>query len=223
MHTIFHGVVKTLFIYWFEKNNSVFSLKTKMQEINHRLLSIRPPSYVSCTPRSIFDWKIWRAHEFLNFILFYALMVFSNALMVFSNGVILLYLYQEKIEKENLPLINKILINFVEDLPKLYDNFILTSGIHELLHLVEQTNQLGPLNTFNCFQFEELNRKIANLIKGQNLLGEEFIKLFSICQNMSNISLDLNSDSKVGKFIDKYFWIKSSNRKKLSKKKALSI
>ena len=61
------------------------------------------------------------------------------------------------------------------------------SGMHELLHLVKCTVEFGPLNNINGFPFEELNRKITRLIKGKDLIGEEFIKLFSTVQCLSKL------------------------------------
>jgi hypothetical protein len=59
------------------------------------------------------------------------------------------------------------------------------SGMHELLHLVDCTLDFGPLNSISLFTFEELNRKGVRLIKGKDLIGEEFIKLLSTAQCLS--------------------------------------
>ena len=49
-----------------------------MQEIDNRLLKIRPPTFVPSTPKSLYSYKLWRAHEYLAFFLFYALPVFKD-------------------------------------------------------------------------------------------------------------------------------------------------
>ena len=42
------------------------------------------------------------------------------------------------------------------------------------------------LNNDTClFEFEELNRKISRSIKGQNLVGDEFIKKWSLSLNLA--------------------------------------
>ena len=80
MHSILYGVVKVLFKYWFEKDkNKPYSLRSKVKEIDARLKNVRPPNYVSNYPRSIeTTWHLWRCHEFLSFILYYALIVFKD-------------------------------------------------------------------------------------------------------------------------------------------------
>ena len=69
---------------------------------------------------------------------------------------------------------------FVKKKRKLYDQHFNTSNIHEIIHLVDCTIEQGPLNDTCLFEFEELNRKISRSIKGQNLVGDEFIKKFDI-------------------------------------------
>lgn len=77
MHSILYGVVKNLFTYWFEMNCQ-FSLKAYKQRIDQRLLGIRTPAFINSAPRSINDFKNWRAHEYLHFILFYSQVVFKD-------------------------------------------------------------------------------------------------------------------------------------------------
>jgi hypothetical protein len=72
---------------------------------------------------------------------------------------------------------------FVEELSEsedaLYPKSIMLSGVHEMLHLVDCTISFGPLNSMNCFPFEELNRKIMSFTHGHDLIGEELYKIYS--------------------------------------------
>jgi hypothetical protein len=91
------------------------------------------------------------------------------------------------------------------------------SGVHELLHLVQCTKNFGPLNGCNCFEFEELNRLFLKLIKGNDLIGEEFIKLFSYLKVLNSYSSNSLTNSKFKEFINKNSAIKTSNLKHKSK------
>jgi hypothetical protein len=55
MHSILEGVIKRLFKAWFDDKHDpelpYKSLKKYMVEINLRLMSIRPPSYIPAAPR----------------------------------------------------------------------------------------------------------------------------------------------------------------------------
>jgi hypothetical protein len=81
------------------------------------------------------------------------------------------HLLSKRIEREKLKFVEDLLVKSVSNLEKLYSQTIMVSGFHELLHLVKCTRYFSPLNNVSCFQFEELNRKMKNMIKGKDLIG----------------------------------------------------
>ena len=222
MHGVCIGVVKLLFFYWFQKANKeeTFSLKDKIGDIEIRIKSIRPPSFIPCHPRPLATWNLWRCHEYFTFIVYYSLFVFRGIMKqeyldhLTDLVVSLEILLSKNIIKSELGQVEILLKRFVKNMNVLYDASALTSGIHELLHLVDCTINFGPLNSTNCFQFEELNRKIMQLIKGRDLIGEEFFKLFTILQSLCNfVSLVKFTNPILYDFVTKYSIIKSSNKK----------
>lgn len=74
------------------------------------------------------------------------------------------FFYSEKIEKKKLNSVQNLLRKFLSQINNLYDNYIIKSGFHELLHLSELTESFGPINGCNCYQFEEINRKITGFM-----------------------------------------------------------
>ena len=80
-------------------------------------------------------------------------------------------LLQKEILKSDLIHVQQILKAFVCEVEQLYPPNIMLSGMHELLHIVDCTISSGPINYVNCFQFEEINRKIVSLINGFELVG----------------------------------------------------
>ncbi len=75
------------------------------------------------------------------------------------------------------------------------------SGGHELLHLVECSIQFGHLNSINCFPFNEPIRKFLNFIHGKDLIGEEFIKIFSIILSLCTSTHNDNINNQLQQFI----------------------
>jgi hypothetical protein len=70
--------VKRFFKFWFdetvkEEEKYYYSLKSHIHEIDKRLMKIRVSSFIPTTPRSIRDYKLWRAKEFLSFLIYYLL------------------------------------------------------------------------------------------------------------------------------------------------------
>ena len=97
------------------------------------------------------------------------------------------------------------------------------SGVHELLHLVDCTKEFGSLNTINCFTFEEMNRKVCGIIHGRDLIGEEFVKVFSTGQSLAKFISNCKEETKLNEFIKKTIIFKTSNRKKSNKHKTLKV
>jgi hypothetical protein len=227
MHSVLEGVVKRFFKLWFEEKvdkslniENNYSLKHFVEEIDTRLLNIKIPSFIPVCPRSILEYHTWRANEFLAFVLFYMLPVFNGLMkpIFYTNitkfVVALEYLLNREMKRQNLEVVKQIFKLFVKEVEEIYPENIMLSGMHELLHLVDYTKRFGKLNLVNCFQFEELNRKIGNLIFGKDLIGDGFLLNFSILQALNNFCKNFTSSSKLKDLIDKHKVIKTSNKKR---------
>ena len=204
MHSILEGVVKNFFKFWFSteyKVSEYFSLRNFVSEIDRKLLLIKPPT-------------------FLAFILYYAIPVFNNIMpdKLFKNIIKLIIFIETLLSKEvsvvHLKMSQNLVVEFIDELDDLYPKNIMLSGVHELLHFVEGTLDFGPVNITNLFTYEELNRKIIRLIKGKDLIGEEFIKLFSTAQCLSKVE---PSSIELKEYLSQTAVLRSSNRKNKGK------
>ncbi len=230
MHSVLEGVVKSLFEYWFspEYSRGEHSVRKYMQEIDKRLLSIKPPTFVPYTPRPIFIYNLWRAHEYMTFILYYALPVFREILAdKYYKNLIKLVIFLEnlllpKFDKNFAQELEKMIFSFVRELEYLYPPNVMRSGVHELVHLVDCTLDYGPLNIINCFQFEELNRKITRLYNGQDLIGEEIINNFSTLQSLAHFSFQI-MNPELRNLIFSKINVKSSNKKTYSNQNVIKV
>ena len=143
MHSVLEGVVKNFFNYWFNsKISSQCSLAKFMQKIDKRLLKIKPPKYIPCTPRSIYNHNLSRAHEYSTFILFYALPVFrglmnSDCYENLKKMVIFLEVNLSPVINVNELKQAEILVqDFVKELSELYDERVMLSEIFQ--HFLQQ-------------------------------------------------------------------------------------
>jgi hypothetical protein len=227
MHSIFLGGIKLFFKYWFEYSQlNSFSFKLNLSELNARIKLIRPPQFITQAPRNLQDFNNWRAHEFMNFILFFAIPVFYKIIpeIYFENLLLLVIVlenvFSKSVLKSDLFLLKKMIHEFLFELDDLYDEHIYSSGIHELSHLVSSILESGPPNAINLMQFEELNRTVTRSINGQDLVGDEYIRNVNIAKNLiyhinsSPEFLAQSADYEILSFINKYAHIKSSNLKR---------
>ena len=128
-------------------------------------------------------------------------------------------LLAEEVYKDQLYDVQMVLSDFMCEAEILYEKKIMLSGFHEIIHLVKCSRDYGPLNVINSFQFEEINRKITRLIKGRDLMGEEFIKLFSIYQSLETFKSINVKNQDILEFLIEYGQFKTSNRKKRNQNK----
>ena len=222
MHSVLEGVVKSLFNLWFgqENHDMRFSLRKYISLIDARLLNICPPKFVPTATRSLISWKMWRAHEYLSFLMFYSLPIF-NDIMDRQQFVHLVKLcsFMEKILSREIKLSDldnaqKLIVQFVEEYSGFYGIRNMLSGVHELFDaLVDCTKYFGPFNFINCLPFEELNRKVVGLIHGRNFMGEEFIKIFNLIQGLSSKCSSISTYSRFYHFIKNEMKFKTSNKK----------
>ena len=143
MHSILEGVTKSFFKFWFttEYSDRTFSLVNYMREIDSRLLQIQPPQFVTNAPRRINTWNLWRAHEFLHFMLYYSLPVLFQLLPFrhftnLKNLVIFMEIILTRdIEKSVLLSAQHLIADVVKELASLYGKEVMLSGIYSLLEL----------------------------------------------------------------------------------------
>ena len=128
MHSIFLGVCKLLFYYWFTApTTNSYSLKSKLNELNVKLLAMKPPNFVAQAPRKLEEYTKWRAHEFMNFFLFFAVPLFKDIMSEdYYKHILLLIIPLEnllckKILRINLDLVESMLKEFVVDSVDFYD------------------------------------------------------------------------------------------------------
>ena len=74
MHCLYGGVVKMMMNLWFDSCNSKerWYCKPHLNTVNSRLLSIRPPSELTKTPRSLIDRKYWKGIQYKIYFIIYS-------------------------------------------------------------------------------------------------------------------------------------------------------
>lgn len=144
-----------------------------------RLKNISPTLDIKRLLRSISEHlKYWKANELRSFLLYYGLPVFYGLLpdehfehyFYFVRAIYLLLL--ESISEEQLKIAEQLLqqFSFKFSQLELYELRYQTLNIHQLLHLVDNVRDLGPLYTHSCFSFENKNGFVLKVIHGTQFI-----------------------------------------------------
>ena len=191
MHCVLLGVVKMHANLWFDKSHKqeIFSISSRVTEVDQRLLGIKPPSYIARLPRSLSEISHFKAAELKNFLLFYSLPCLIGILPQdqFHHFSLLVYatyiLLQEKITAQDILQCKRMLMEFVINIPALYGDRYLTSNVHLLLHLTDRVADLGPLWSTSCFYFEDFNGQLRRLFHGTQSIEKQIA--FAVCVHQS--------------------------------------
>lgn len=175
MHAVLLGVSRTLCELWLGKKNhrKVYYIPTQKQnELNSKLVVIKPCNFVKRKPRSLAHIAKFKAIEFKYLILYYFPIIlweflpkrFFDHFMLLSSSIYTLL--GTKISSSDINNAEEKLRKFVYDFEHLYGEEHVTMCIHLLTHISESVRRHGPLWTQSAFSFESNNGRLMKYVKG---------------------------------------------------------
>ena len=97
---------------------------------------------------------------------------------------------------------DKLLDSFVQSFSILYSERFCTLNVHQLIHLVDDVRDLGPLYTHSCFTFEDKNGFLLKLFHGTQFIDHQILSAVSLTQKLPKlrercVPVDLRSNLSV--------------------------
>ncbi|XP_036138283.1 uncharacterized protein LOC118644257 [Monomorium pharaonis] len=195
MHLICLGVMRKLISLWLKHQ---FPRRiTFCERISQLLKNIRStvPSEFNRRPRSLKDYKQWKATEFRTFLLYLGPVVLKDILdkNMYNNFLTLHVAISILInqvfckEADYLDYAENLLKHFVRSFIKLYGKAHASHNIHNLLHLVADVRKFGILDNFSCFRFENYMSTIKKLLRKGDKPLQQFSRRLGEIENV-NIS-----------------------------------
>ncbi|KAK3910803.1 hypothetical protein KUF71_004291 [Frankliniella fusca] len=173
MHCLYLGVTRQMLKLWFIDGK--YANKAKL--LSQKLLQLAPPYYMQRVPQAIEKIIHWKATEFRSFLFNLSMVVLKDLLepedynhfSLFVKGVCLLN--PNSISEDDLKESEIHLTRFVGEFEGLYGVNNMSHNLHMCLHLTHCVRLLGPLWAVSCFNFEDINGRILNLIHGTRHVG----------------------------------------------------
>lgn len=187
MHAVLLGTVRQLVFLWLDtkSHSKPYYLGHKSKEIDSLLLSLRPPSEIKRSPRSLDLRKYWKASEWRNFLLFYSFPCLKGVLplkymlhwhlLIFS----IFNLMKTPIKPDVLRKCNLALHKFAGLMADLYGEENCSFNIHLLTHLASSVRWWGPLWATSAFVFEDANGRLLNFFHGTKGVSCQIFKSFT--------------------------------------------
>jgi len=94
---------------------------------------------------------------------------YYSHLALFVKGISLLN--TSSISEEDLLLSSLLLNQFVAQFSSLYGSKSMTHNLHLILHLPRYVKLIGPLWSFSCYKFEDINGRLSNFVHGTCHVG----------------------------------------------------
>ncbi|XP_077516568.1 uncharacterized protein LOC144126577 [Amblyomma americanum] len=155
MHSVLLGVVRQVTETILSTSNSgqhfYVGRPSTLEDIDSRLLAIKPPHCVTRLPRPIRELGHWKASEWRQWILFYALPCLEGILHpdywrhLCKLSEALHILLREELTLSEIAKTGNLLHSFFIQCKRLYGVASLTFNVHVLLHLANCARSLGSL------------------------------------------------------------------------------
>lgn len=189
MHCALLGVTSTLVSLWYDTKNkdATYYIRTKgKSDLNHRIISIKPPSVINRKPRSLSEKEHFKANEWRSFLLYY---------LTYSLGGILNKCYVEhfqllsaatfilsknQIHVAEIEKARQMLVRFANEYESLYGKTSVTMNIHLLRHLTDAVMNSGPLWSQSMFGFEQSNGDLVKSVKAYTNVLHQISEKYSM-------------------------------------------
>jgi hypothetical protein len=175
MHLACLGVMRRLILYWKGPDGPLHvRLGRKLIcDLSSRLLQLSQfvPVEFARKPRSLDDVMRWKATEFREFLLYSGPLVLHNILVddLYDHFMLLFVsmriLASQQLSQQYCDYADELLVKFVSDAQVLYGNDILVYNVHCLIHLANDVKNLGCLDDFSAFVFENKLGQLKKLVR----------------------------------------------------------
>ena len=206
MHLILLGIVKKLITMWLETKvredwHCIRLDITMKDEITNRLLSYIEtcPKEFARKPRSISNFRMYKATEFRMFLLYTGIMCLKGkvASRVYHNFLLLacamrIYLCDRSSKKRNLCQHAQAMLKaFVVHYKKIYGEKQVVYNVHSLLHIHEDVAKYGNLEHISSFPFENYMQGFKRKIRSGKNSFQQLIRRIDEEQRFSFLEPDV--------------------------------
>ncbi len=106
-------------------------------------------------------------------------------------------LLSDSISLTSLTLARTLLFDFCRTFPRLYHPCFETINVHNLLHLCDKVQDLGPLYTQSAFFYEDLNGDIRHMFNGTRSIHTQVLEAVSVEQQLPILAKTIQPGSAV--------------------------
>lgn len=184
MHLVCLGIVKKLLILWIRgkpKQQKLSNFQISSISSNLSALKSQTTCEFSRKPRALSEVDRWKATEFRHFLLYSGIVVIRNVVSAENFKLFVSLCIGVRIlcsplhHMKHNEYAKQLLIYFAKTFGSLYGEDQISYNVHALIHLADDVKNLGPLDRFSAFKFENALGKLKKLIRSPNKPLEQVI------------------------------------------------
>ena len=221
MHLVCLGVVRRLLLYWKGPVGPLCARlgRRDVDRLSQKLVLLCPniPSDFVRKPRSVSEVMRWKATEFRQFLLYTGPVVLQDILsekmyhhfMLLSVAVRILAC--PKFALSFCDYAHELLVLFVNEAEQLYGNEIYVYNVHCLIHLANDVRNLGALDEFSAFTFENKLGQLKKMIRKPQYPIQQIVyrltekqKSKSVICDQANENLSVKYEHSTGPVLAQY-------------------
>lgn len=189
MHLLDLGVTKKILLSFL--NNKMVTMRLNRLEKEELSLKYRSfagfiPREFSRKPRGFEEVLRWKATEFRQFILYTGIAILKDVMdeNTFYHFLLLHCAYRllscRQNYLENISTAEEMLKLFVEQFPLFYNENSVTFNVHSLLHIAESVRNIGYINEFSAYPFENYMQHLKKIVKKPTLILQQIYNRINI-------------------------------------------
>jgi len=173
MHLICLGVMRRMLHLWVHGPHACKLSHSTISAISDRMQAARSyiPREFSRKPRSLLEYKLWKATELRLFLVYTGQVILKGFLSpkVYSNfldlSVAVRLLLSPPLIERYVDYADKLLKYFVLSFCRIYGNDQLVYNVHSLIHVADDARNFGALDNVSSFKYENFLGKLKKLVR----------------------------------------------------------
>lgn len=162
MHLCCLGVMKLMIRLWLCGPLPSRLPARAVHVVSERLCGLRHhvPSEFARKPRSLYEFRMWKATELRQFMIYTGIIALKDVIPQEMYELFLLYsgamtiLLTNNLAKKHASYARELLGTFVKNFTVLFGSTYVGYNVHSLVHLADDAEMYGALDTISCFPYE---------------------------------------------------------------------
>ncbi|XP_077519808.1 uncharacterized protein LOC144129530 [Amblyomma americanum] len=195
MHCVLLGVTRQLTELWLTEVHEPYYIGSPQifQLLDARLLILKPPQCIRRVQRTLSVRKFWKATEWQQWLLYFALPCLEGILpsrylkhfALLVQGIYLLL--KDTVTVPNVTESTHCLVKFVVDTQFLYSKRQMTFNVHQIMHLPKSAMLQGPLWAHSCFAFEANMGRLKELVTSAKGVPLQIVERLLMISNSKSL------------------------------------